>query len=109
MKEIDRIKSLISNLPLSDIKLGYKFLQDRNFSELQLLVDSAIVIIKQNLATTTPREEYKKIKIEALETLSMIVSNYREQLIESISAISDFTEDDDIDDDVIEDLTENLW
>ena len=64
MKEVDKIKSLIANLPLSDIKLGYKFLQERNFSELQLLVDSAIIIIKNNLSTSTPKEEYRRLRLK---------------------------------------------
>ena len=107
MKEVDKIKSLIANLPLSDIKLGYKFLQERNFSELQLLVDSAIVIVKHNLSTSTPKEEYKKIKIEALEILSMTVSNYRDQLVESFATVDDFEEE--TIDEIIEDLTDSLW
>ncbi len=107
MKEVEKIKSLIANLPLSDINLGYKFLQERNFSELQLLVDSAIIIIKNNLSTSTPREEYKKIKIEALEILSMTVSNYRDQLVEDVATVDDFEEE--AIDEIIEDLTDSLW
>ena len=108
MKEIDKIKSLIPKLPLLDVKIGNKFLQERNFSELQLLVDSAIVKVKHNISSTSPKEEYKNIDLESLETLSMLISSYRDQLIEDIPTSTEF-EDDEITEDFTSELLENLY
>ena len=108
MKEIDKIKLLIPKLPSLDVKIGNKFLQERNFSELQLLVDSAIVKVKHNISSTSPKEEYKNIDLESLETLSMLVSSYRDQLIEDISNSTEF-EDDEITEDITSELLEDLY
>ena len=106
MRDIDNISSLISSLPLSDIKIGNRFLKERNFSELQLLVDSAIVKIKHNLSSNLPKEEYKSIDLESLEKLSMLVSNYRDQLVENFQQEEDEFEDELnlIDEDLMESL-----
>ena len=108
MKEIDKIKLLIPKLPSLDVKIGNKFLQERNFSELQLLVDSAIIKVKHNISSSSPKEEYKNIDLESLETLSMFVSSYRDQLIEDISTSTEF-EDDEITEDFTSELLEDLY
>lgn len=83
MKEIESIEKLIKFLPKSDVRIGHRLLEKREFSELQLLVDSVMVKIKHNLSLATPKEEYKSIHLEKLEKLSMIISNYRDQLVEN--------------------------
>lgn len=108
MKEIDKIKLLIPKLPSLDVKIGNKFLQERNFSELQLLVDSAIIKVKHNISSSSPKEEYKNIDLESLETLSMLVSSYRDQLIEDIPTSTEF-EDDEITEDITSELLEDLY
>ena len=108
MKEIDKIKLLIPKLPSLDVKIGNKFLQERNFSELQLLVDSAIIKVKHNISSSSPKEEYKNIDLESLETLSMLISSYRDQLIEDISTSTEF-EDDEITEDFTSELLEDLY
>ena len=108
MKEIDKIKLLIPKLPSLDVKIGNKFLQERDFSELQLLVDSAIIKVKHNISSSSPKEEYKNIDLESLETLSMLVSSYRDQLIEDISNSTEF-EDDEITEDITSELLEDLY
>ena len=108
MKEIDKIKLLIPKLPSLDVKIGNKFLQERDFSELQLLVDSAIIKVKHNISSSSPKEEYKNIDLESLETLSMLVSSYRDQLIEDISNSTEF-EDDEITEYITSELLEDLY
>lgn len=73
---IKKIESLISALPESDIKHGSKFLKDRDFESLQLLVDSAIYRIKKNLDNENPKEEYLKVNMEDLRTLQVEVDYY---------------------------------
>jgi hypothetical protein len=82
MKTIDKIKLLISSLPKSDVTIGLKLLDDRNFSELQNLVDSAIVIIEYNLRGENPKEEYLSINMADLEMLLAMIISYRAQRIE---------------------------
>ena len=108
MKEIDKIKSLIPKLPSLDVKIGNKLLQERNFSELQLLVDSAIIKVKHNISSSSPKEEYKNIDLESLETLSMLISSYRDQLIEDIPTSTEF-EDDEVTEDITSELLEDLY
>ena len=108
MKEIEKIEVLINDLPILDIKIGNNLLKDRNFSELQLLVDSAIIKIKHNIHSDSPKEEYKTINIESLETLSMLITSYRSQLIENISNDLDY-ENDIIAEDITSDFFEELY
>ena len=46
---IKRIELLISSLPKRDIPIGTKYLKDRDFEALQMLIDSAIIRVKRGL------------------------------------------------------------
>lgn len=91
---IERIKNLIPNLPEKDIPLGYKFLETKNYSSLSELVDSAILRIKKNLKTDSPREEYININIDSLRKLKSEVDMYCILLQEDIDSDLDDLEDD---------------
>lgn len=79
-KAIERIKNLISSLPNKDAKLGYKFLKNRDFDSLQELVDSAIYLVKKNMRSENPKEEYKDINLEDISKLKSEVDTYIVQL-----------------------------
>ena len=66
----------IESLPEKDIKLGKKFLEERNFISLKELVDSAIIRINKNLKTSKPREEYLKVNMDNLLELQSDVNIY---------------------------------
>ena len=44
---VSRIRALIPSLPEGDIELAYKFLNDRDFDSLQLLINSSLVRVKR--------------------------------------------------------------
>lgn len=73
---VERINLLLSHLPDKDIKLGNKFLQERNFEGLKELVDSAICKVKKSLISANPKEEYLKIDFEELNKLKLEIDNY---------------------------------
>lgn len=93
MKEVDKICELLTSLPYSDYKIGIKLFKERNFIELQYLVDSAIIKIRHNLSLESPKQEYIKISVPQLENLSIKISLYREQLVENVIQ-EDFIPDD---------------
>ena len=70
------MKRLIPYLPERDIALGHKFLKDRDFESLKMLVDSALIKVKKGLRKENPKEEYLKINIEKLQTLKAEVDTY---------------------------------
>ena len=73
---LNNIEKLIDNLPEKDIKLGHKFLKERDFESLQSLVDSALIKVRRSQATDNPRKEYKDINMEALDTLKAEIDSY---------------------------------
>ena len=77
---IDRIRGLIPSLPERDVALGHKFLKDRDFESLKMLVDSAIVKVKKGLRKDNPREEYLKVDTEKLQQLKAEVDAYYSML-----------------------------
>lgn len=79
-KRVDKIYSLIKNLPNKDINLGYKFLEERDFESLKDLVDSAIYKIKSNLVTNQIKEEYLDIDLDLLTSLKAEVDVYLTQI-----------------------------
>ena len=74
------MRRLIPYLPERDIALGNKFLKDRDFESLKMLVDSAIIKVKKGLRKENPKEEYLKINIEKLQTLKAEVDTYYSML-----------------------------
>lgn len=77
---IDRIKVLIPSLPEGDIKFAYKFLNNRDFESLQLLVDSSLIRVKNGLNKENPREEYLKADLEEMRKLKLEIDTYCEAL-----------------------------
>ena len=77
---IDRIKALIPSLPEGDIKFAYKFLNNRDFESLQLLVDSSLIRVKNGLNKENPREEYLKADLGGMRKLKLEIDTYCEAL-----------------------------
>ena len=77
---VDRIKRLVPSLPESDIKLGNRFLNCRDFESLKLLVDSAIIRVKKGLEKENPKEEYLNTNLRKLNGLKFEVDTYCEAL-----------------------------
>lgn len=77
---VDRIKALIPSLPLGDVELANKFLNNRDFESLQLLVDSALIRVRKGLSKETPKEEYLKVDLEEVRKLKSEVDVYCEAL-----------------------------
>lgn len=73
---IDRIKALIPSLPSGDIELANKFLNNRDFESLQLLVNSAIVRVEKGLN----KKEYLKADLEKMDELKVEVDLYCDAL-----------------------------
>ena len=73
---IERIEALLPSLPLSDVEIGKKFLAKRDFESLQLLVDSAIVRMKNGLAKENVKEEYLKVDLREISRLKSEVDTY---------------------------------
>lgn len=96
-KPVERIKSLISSLPENDISLGYKFLKDRNFDSLKMLVDSALYKTKKNIRSENPKEEYLKVDIEELSKLKSEVDLYLSILDPSNEESEEYDEYDNLD------------
>ena len=87
---LSNIKKLVNNLPQKDIMLGHMFLEDRNFEDLQALVDSALIKIRRSRSSDNPKEEYKDINLEALDTLKAEVDSY--SMLLGIEPKDDFIE-----------------
>lgn len=81
MRALDRIRSLINQLPESDIPLGERFISERQFESLQELVDSAIFRVNKSVRSDTPKEEYTKVDLWELKKLKAEVDVYVEQLL----------------------------
>lgn len=77
---VDRMKDLVSSLPERDIKFAEKFINTRDFESLQLLVDSALVRVKNGLNKENPKEEYLKADLEGITKLKSEVDIYCDAL-----------------------------
>lgn len=75
---VQTMRKLIPNLPEKDVTLGNKFLANRNFEELQNLVDSAIAKVRRDRLSGSPK--YADVDLDNLHKLSGIVSDYLSQL-----------------------------
>lgn len=73
---VQRIQSLLSFLPKKDINLGLKYVKNRDFESLQLLVNSAIIKVEKNLAKEDPREDYLELDVEKMKDLKLEVDEY---------------------------------
>jgi hypothetical protein len=73
---VHKIEKLISELPKTDVPFGNKYLKNRDFESLQLLINSAIVRVKKSLAKEKPKEEYLKVDLNKLSELKVVVDTY---------------------------------
>lgn len=80
MGPVERMRILIKYLPKSDLVLSQRFIDCRDFESLQELVDSAIIKIRKNLRSSTPKEEYINLDVDELNQLKAEVDVYLEQL-----------------------------
>lgn len=80
MGPVERMRNLIKYLPKSDLVLSQRFIDCRDFESLQELVDSAIIKIRKNLRSSTPKEEYINLDVDELNQLKAEVDVYLEQL-----------------------------
>ena len=80
MAAVERMRKLINQLPKSDIPLGERFINERQFESLQELVDSAIFRVNKNVRRDNPKEEYLKVDLWELKKLKAEVDVYVEQL-----------------------------
>ena len=90
---IQRIENLISELPETDVPFGNKYLKNRDFESLQLLVDSAIVRVRKGLTKDNPKEEYLKVDLEKLSELKVEVDTYYSMLEIPVQEDEDVYED----------------
>lgn len=77
---IVKIKELLKHLPEKDIKIGERFLEEKNIDSLKELVDSAFYLTKKNQAKENVPQKYKDIDLENLRDLKMEVDNYHSLL-----------------------------
>lgn len=73
---VERIRALLPSLSSSDVEIGKKFLAKRDFESLQLLVDSAIIRVKNGLAKENVKEEYLKADLGEMNRLKLEVDTY---------------------------------
>ena len=69
--QIQKIRRLISFLPEKDIPIGNKFLEKRNWEELQNLVSSAIIKIERSI--NKGEDKYVNIDLSALYDLQLAI------------------------------------
>lgn len=97
MGPVERMKNLIKYLPKSDLVLSQRFIDCRDFESLQELVDSAIIKIRKNLRSSTPKEEYINLDVDELNQLKAEIDVYLEQLQipyqEDIDKFEDYDEE----------------
>lgn len=91
---VEEIKNLIPELPKKDIILGQKFLLNRDFESLQMLVNSAIIKVERNLKKEIVEHEYLEINLDKLEELKVKVDEYYEQIAPSENIYDDTILDD---------------
>lgn len=80
MTILNKIISLIPNLPIWDIPLGFQFIEKREFESLLELVDSAIYKTRREQFSDTPSAFYKDLDLEKLYLLKWEVTHYYLQI-----------------------------
>ena len=73
---LGRIRVLITSLPKSDVPLGQKYLQERDFESLQYLINSALIRVRRGLLKENPKKEYLDTNIIRLRKLKVEVDTY---------------------------------
>lgn len=92
MEPVEIMRSLINHLPKSDVLLASSFIDLRDFESLQDLVNSAIIKVRRNLNSESPKEEYLSLDMNELMVLKAVVDVYVEQL--SISSNEEYDTED---------------
>lgn len=77
MTTLEKIKSLVPELPPKDRVLAETFIKIRDFKSLWELVHSCLVRIKRNEKKESPNPKYQELNVEKLQTLEAEVSNYQ--------------------------------
>lgn len=77
---IERIQSMLFNLPEKDIKLSHKLLEAREFKSLMEIIDSDIYLVRRNQGNENPNEDYL-IDLEPLLELKNILTDYMSYLV----------------------------
>lgn len=80
MPSIEKIQTLLVNLPERDIELSQKLLKDREFTSLMEIIDSDIYLVRKNLNKETPNKEFM-VSAEALLELKNALTDYMSYLI----------------------------
>lgn len=83
MLKIDKIKQLCLELPIKDSNLAIKLINHRDFDSLEMLIDSIITRKEKAIATENLSSLYYNLNSESLMTLSLEITEYKEQLIEN--------------------------
>lgn len=91
-KSIEIMNKLVNSLPKNDVELGKEFIKNRKFEDLLELVNSDIYLVKKNLKSGNPKEEYN-IDLDDLITLQSEVSYYLSQLDIPCDNFKDFEEE----------------
>lgn len=78
-KSIEIMNKLVNSLPKNDIELGKEFIKNRKFEDLLELVNSDIYLVRKNLKSDNPKEEYN-VDLDDLITLQSEVNYYLSQL-----------------------------
>ena len=77
MTPLEKIKSLVPELPPKDRALAETFIKTRDFKSFWELVHSCLVRIKRNEKKESPNPKYQELNVEKLQTLEAEVSNYQ--------------------------------
>lgn len=68
MTSVNEIKNLISILPDKDVEIALQFVEQRNFEELQLLVDSDVIKFEKLVESINPDSDEYFVAISNLDT-----------------------------------------
>lgn len=83
MLKIKKIEHLCHELPFKDKLRALKFIERRQFDDLEALIKSDIVLIDINNTKIEPNEEFSKLDESKIMELYNLVLEYKAQLIES--------------------------
>lgn len=78
---IKKLIQLCEFLPEKDIKIGLKFIQNRHFEELELLVKSVLDLIYLNNFKENPKEDLLKLDEMKIMELYQLTQEYQLQII----------------------------
>lgn len=97
MTSVNEIQNLISILPEKDIEIALQFVEQRNFEELQLLVNSDVTKFEKLVESIDPDSNEYLVAVSNLDTciqLKNCVDEYLSQFDVYIEEDDDFIIDD---------------